>query len=504
MSIGTYILILVILLSLSGILGLGLHVLLAKGVSLLIVGKEKNRLDPDKLKSTFQKIMENRRQKWAFKTYLGAVITLIGASGFIPFHKAELFVANSKGIINFNLLVDNVPSWLLMIGLLFCTSSYFAYMYFSNKKYKTEILSSAAKLINEQFQFIPTQDWFKDKSELYLKDLGKTFDLNINFKYDFFEDAFASTCRDDRLAKCFQKEKVNLLKTFSYAKDRLENTLGNEATQHIDDNITIIANALSFNPVQNNTIETIEKAINNINLIFREAIRNKTIKYDNYNYSNIYSALADISTHIHNPWIQSIQGQTLIIYGEGGSGKTHLLAKIVQRRLEENLPTIFFLGRLISNTSIPMEQMLGTLDLKCKKETFYRALDEYGQKHGRVLLVVDGINEGIGLSLWKDHLLNFFNEIQPYPNIGLIVSVRTNGSNSWIKHFIQDEGYPSYKHQGFTLNTAGAVEYMFKSFSIPLPVWPILNQEFKNPLMLTLFCRSHQGNTTPPKHETRL
>ena len=57
---------------------------------------------------------------------------------------------------------------------------------------------------------------------------------------------------------------------------------------------------------------------------------------------------------------------------------------------------------------------------------------------------------------------------------------------------------------GFELNISGAVEYMFKSFSIPLPTWPILIQEFRNPLMLTLFCRSHQGVTTPPKHETRL
>lgn len=504
MSIRIYILVLVILVIIGFIIGYLLDFLLAKGVFRLIIWKEKDRLDPDKLKPTFQKIMENRRQKWAFKTYLGALITLFGAGGIIPFHKAELLVDNGKRMINFQLLVDNVPSWLLMIGLILCTIAYFTYMYFSNKKYKTEILSSAAKVINEQFLFIPTQDWFKDKSELHLKNLGKTFDLNINFKYDFFEDAFASTCRDGRLARCFQKEKMDLLKTFGYTKSHFENKLGDDTTQRIEDNIKTIAEGISFKTIQNNTIQIIEKAINNINYIFLNAIRSKIIKYTDYDYSRIHSALEDIRIHIHKPWIQSINGQSLIVYGEGGMGKTHLLAKIVQRRLEEHLPTIFFLGRIITDTGIPMEQILNTLDLKCKKETFFHALNEYGKKHGRVVLVVDGINEGVGLSFWKNHLLNFINELQSYQNIGLIISVRTHENNGWIDNFIREENIPSFNQQGFELNVSGAVEYMFKSFSIPLPTWPIRIQEFRNPLMLTLFCRSHQGETTPPKHETRL
>lgn len=480
-----------------------LDYLLAKGAYRLIIGKARDRLDVAKLKLTIHKIMKSRRQKMAFKAYLSSVVAIIGAGGVLPFHDAELFVANEKGIINFRLLVDNAPSWFLLIGLLLVTAAYFTYICCTIRKDKDTILYSAAKVINEQFQFIPTQDWFKDKSELNIRNLGKTFDLNINFTYDFFEDAFASTCRDNRLAKCFQEETMQLLSAHRYEREGFEKKFEKETAQGLNENIINIADALSFNTPCNNAIQTIEQAINNINLIFREAIK-KNIDYNSDPYSNINSALEKISNHLHNPWIQSIKSQTLIVYGEGGTGKSHLLAKIVQRRLEENLPTIFFLGRLITNTSIPMEQILDALDLKCKKETFYRALDEYGQKHGRVLLVLDGINEGIGLSLWKDHLLNFLNEIQPYQNISLIISVRTSGYNGWIKHFIKKEGFPSYKHQGFALNVSSAVEYMFKSFSIPLPAWPILSQEFRNPLMLTLFCRSHQGRTTPPKHETRL
>ena len=98
---------------------------------------------------------------------------------------------------------------------------------------------------------------------------------------------------------------------------------------------------------------------------------------------------------------------------------------------------------MITDTNTPMEQILNALDVRCKKQSFFEALDKYGKQHGRVLIVVDGINEGVGLSLWKDHLLNFLNEIQSYKNIGMIVSVRTSGGDNWIDRFIKTEGLPS-------------------------------------------------------------
>lgn len=505
MSIGIYIVIVTTILLIGWLLVFLFDYLLARGAFRMIVGKAKEHLDVDKLKYLFQKYMENRRQKWAFKTYMGVVTLIIGSGGVIPLIRADLFAANEKGVIDLKLWIDNsVPTALLITALLLATLAYFLYLYFSIHKYKHDILSSAAKVINREFEFVPTQDWFKEKSELGIMNLGRKFDLTINFKYELFEDAFASTCRDEKVARLFVEERTKLLSDFGRARQSYKDKVDDAALNEADAAVLRIVDSLSLKHFDAQCLETVSHAIDKVEGIFRQAIIAKKINYDDYDYSNIQSDLGRIRVHVENDWIQSIKGQSLIVYGKGGYGKTHLLAKLVQRRLEEKLPTIFFLGRVITNANIPMDQILSALDVRCKKQTFFEALDKYGGQHGRVLIVVDGINEGVGLSLWENHLLNFLNEIQPYKNIGMIVSVRTTGGDSWIDRFIRDEGFPSYKHLGFERNVSGAVEYMFKSFSVPLPVWPIMNNEFKNPMLLTLFCRAHQGDKTPPKQETRL
>lgn len=506
MSIVLYIAIVVGVLLIGWLMVYIFDYLLARGTFKLIVGKAKEHLDADKLKELFQKYMENRRHKWAFKLYMGVVTLIIGGGGVIPFIRANLFVTNKNGSVDLQLWIDNsVPTALLITALLLATLAYFAFLYFTNLKYKKDILSSAAQVINREFEFLPTQDWFKEKSELSIRNLGRKFDLSINFKYELFEDAFASTCRDERVAQLFVAERSKLLTDFTRAKESFKEKLDAGVLEKAEMGVRQIVDSLSLKYFDAQCLETTAHAIDEVEGILRQAIIDKKVKYDDYNYSNIQSDLGTIKVHIENDWIQSMKGQSLIVYGKGGYGKTHLLAKIVQRRLEEQLPTIFFLGRVITDTNIPMDQILNSLDVRCKKETFFKALDKYGKEHGRVLMIVDGINEGmVGLSLWEHHLLNFLNEIQQYKNIGMIVSVRTTGGDSWIDRFIREEGFPSYRHNGFEKNVSGAVEYMFKSFSVPLPVWPIMNNEFKNPMLLTLFCRAHQGDKTPPKQEMRV
>lgn len=505
MGIGIYILIVLAIIIIGWLLVFLFDYKLAVWAFRLIICKAKENLDADKLEEMFQKYLGNRRQKWAFKTYMGVVTLTIGGGGIIPFIKADVFATNGTGLIDLQLLVDNsMPTSLLITALIASTVGYFLFLYFSNHKYKSDILSFAANVINREFEFVPTQDWFRDKSELGIKNLGRKFDLSINFRYELFEDAFASTCRNEKVAQLFVEERSKLLSDFVRAKEIYKNKLGAEELEVAETAIRQIVDSLSLKNFDAQCLETIVQAIDKVESIFQLAIIDKRVNYNDYDYTNIQSDLGKIRAHIENDWIQSIKGQSMIVYGKGGYGKTHLLAKIVQRRLEEKLPTIFFLGRMITDTNIPMDQILNTLDVRCKKQTFFQALDKYGKQHGRVLMVVDGINEGVGLSLWENHLLNFLNEIQPYPNIGMIVSVRTTGGDSWIDRFIRDEGFPSYQHCGFEKNVSGAVEYMFKSFSVPLPVWPIMNNEFKNPMLLTLFCQSHQGDKNPPKHESGL
>lgn len=60
----------------------------------------------------------------------------------------------------------------------------------------------------------------------------------------------------------------------------------------------------------------------------------------------------------------------MILSGEAGIGKSHLLADIAVKRKERNQFTILLLGQQFSTTEDPWSQIFKLLQLDCKKETF--------------------------------------------------------------------------------------------------------------------------------------
>lgn len=100
MGIGIYILIVLAIIIIGWLLVFLFDYKLAVWAFRLIIGKAKENLDADKLEEMFQKYLGNRRQKWAFKTYMGVVTLTIGGGGIIPFIKADVFATNGTGLID--------------------------------------------------------------------------------------------------------------------------------------------------------------------------------------------------------------------------------------------------------------------------------------------------------------------------------------------------------------------------------------------------------------------
>ena len=480
-----------------------LDIALIKGVINRVKGDI--QLDKEELTDAVKRFLENRSLNTAHKYYLGAVSCIAGGNAIFSFARGVLKVEQGENKYTLDLLYDNgLPIWGVLIIIFLITIGYIYFLYTRGKRYKADLFSNAAAIINTELGFVPNQDWFRKKTEKAIQDLGNAIDLSINFTYEYFDDAIASTCRDYRITKVFADDVKELYSGFSRERESLIRSIGEEHVLSIEDIITEIRALLSKTLYDGAEPQKVIDDIDEIDKILLDIIRAGKLSYNDYTYTRIHSALGKVKERAENPWIQSIASSTFIINGQGGCGKTHLLAKLSCSRIEKNLPTIFFLGKLITDTENPLSQILKILDVNCKKETFLKALEEYGKKHGRVLVVIDGINEGKGLSIWKPHLLSFINEFKPYKNISLILSVRTNSDHNWFSKFIKDQQFPSYRHTGFEQNTTGAVEYMFRSFNVPLPSWPLFQREFTNPLLLTLFCRTHSGEITPPRFEGKL
>ena len=122
-----------------------------------------------------------------------------------------------------------------------------------------------------------------------------------------------------------------------------------------------------------------------------------------------------------------INADLLIVTGEAGTGKTHLLCDVAENRIKQKLPTVILMGQRFLTTEDPWKQVLDQLDLSSSSaDVFVGALEAAAQTaNSRALLIIDAINEGEGESIWKVHLAAFLARLRRSPWIGVVLSVRT-------------------------------------------------------------------------------
>jgi hypothetical protein len=180
----------------------------------------------------------------------------------------------------------------------------------------------------------------------------------------------------------------------------------------------------------------------------------------------------------------------LLLVGEAGMGKSHLLAATVQNYRRQDLVSVLILGQHLTTMDDPWTQIIRLLHIACDRDTFLGVLNTYGEtQRVRVLLCIDAINEGQGRRVWEDHLAAFLTIIARYPWIGLVLSIQS----SYEKLIVPDPikqwfDLSRVEHTGFRSVEYEAAKRFFAHYAIQLPSIPLLHPEFSNPLFLRLFC----------------
>lgn len=178
----------------------------------------------------------------------------------------------------------------------------------------------------------------------------------------------------------------------------------------------------------------------------------------------------------------------VLVDGEAGVGKSHLLADVVEGRGKDKRYSLFFLGQHFNAQEDPWTQIFKQLKFKGSDEEFLQALEAKAESTGqRIIIFIDALNEGGGKELWNNHIVSFVNQIKAHPWLGLVMSVRT----TYTRAIFGDEQPKSIlrlTHRGFENRSFDAIKLFFKNSNITLPSVPLLLPEFKNPLFLKLFC----------------
>jgi hypothetical protein len=146
--------------------------------------------------------------------------------------------------------------------------------------------------------------------------------------------------------------------------------------------------------------------------------------------------------------LQAMATNRLLMLGRWGTGKTHSLCDVAERRMSSRLPTLLCLGQQLPVGVEPLEGICRITGLATTPERLLRGLQRMGeQRNCRALLIVDAINEG-DRTTWKHALPALGRQLDRYPNVGLVLSCR-EPFNQQIFGRRAAQQFVTMYHQGF-------------------------------------------------------
>lgn len=208
--------------------------------------------------------------------------------------------------------------------------------------------------------------------------------------------------------------------------------------------------------------------------------------YWRYSIRKAYEALRELARLLHSVSFRADASRVLLVTGEAGTGKSHLLAAEANRAITEGRPALLFLGQQFAQGN-PWDQCERSLGLPgWPRDELFGALEAAGEAHGtRTLILIDAVNEGAGANLWRNHLAGFIENLAPYSHIAVVVACRTEYVPFAIPKPVLD-AYPNVELRGFATfeeQEAAAVQYLDRR-GIVRPAGPLLAPEFSHPLFL--------------------
>ncbi|MEQ6378442.1 hypothetical protein RZN25_16645 [Bacillaceae bacterium S4-13-56] len=348
-----------------------------------------------------------------------------------------------------------------------------------------------------------TSDRFKGIIDAALADLGPRYtpELNIALQMSSFFDYLI---HNERPLKIFQKYRLDLKRgsedilalcnrTKSFTDISKEHT---ELSQSLDEihEILKITSYFEMKDVQLSDLimhlKTLEDVVSSMWGKIEDNLKETEFRNSQYERTlNQMFILLDEGKNIFSRHIELINYPFMILHGEPGIGKSHLLADVCLKHAQNGIPSVLLLGDQFSKSTDPREIIKQKLQYSGSFTSLLQLLDSIGQIHKqRILIAIDALNEGEGTEIWLKYLAGLETELSNYSWIALAVSVRTD----YIEDIIPvkcREKMILIEHQGFDEAYDFACEHFFEHYGLDIRV-PTFNNEFNNPLFLKLFCES--------------
>lgn len=224
---------------------------------------------------------------------------------------------------------------------------------------------------------------------------------------------------------------------------------------------------------------------------------NKPKQSSDYKLSNLEHQLREASSAcyslrslLRDRYISKQHESSILLNGKAGTGKSHLLGSVAQEAICEGRTAVLILGQHLGGENVwgQITRRLGLGDLN--PDVFLQALSAAAEAtKRRGLILIDAVNEGGGLALWRNELAEFIARIEKHKNLVLVFSCRYEYTSYIIPPKLSNK-IPSFMVQGFRTpeeQKRAARVYLGKR-GISQPNTPWLAEEFTNPLFLRSAC----------------
>jgi hypothetical protein len=374
---------------------------------------------------------------------------------------------------------------------------------------KVDLISSTVHTFHLETTFQPDQNWFHEQCKSSIDDLGKRYSPELNLKLEVTE-IFEGIGRTEHFRrKATRQIDQFLIKGKKVLKDQPEVKDSIEGLEKVFDKLHNLFQNTDFSGTAPIPINDFEELLNNsqsyVQAIYtfyiaeerkeQEEKKNDYFYYHKYgselrNVTEFWHELFTFQKFIRSSLFKLANNPFLLLDGEAGIGKSHLIGDIVSRRIKNEYESIFLLGQHFVTEEDPWTQIFKRLQINSRSSDFLRKLNKRAKESGkRIVLFIDAINEGKGNYFWNEFVVSFINEIKKYEWLGLVFTIRSS-----YKRVIFPEDEKSrldiveHCHFGFRNVEYEASKLFFENYGIELPNVPLLHPEFQNPLFLKLFC----------------
>lgn len=346
-----------------------------------------------------------------------------------------------------------------------------------------------------------SENKIKENLERNIKNLNDRYKPNANVDLDL-NHYFYAAAHEEKFV-CSIREKLINLDSLIMKTSREDDNV-----HKMSKDLVIAINDFKHIAMNNKNLriekDYLKKFINKI-----EDTKNKYLKYLNdlekeknsqKNYVikdyllSSYNMMEDLQNLFQGDFGNLLQNPYLIIHGEGGIGKSHLFARNADYFSDNGHEVLLLLGQHFNTNEHPFIQIFKELDFLGKKETFLNELNQRSEKkQKKFIFMIDALNEGNGKNFWKDYLIDFLNLFKNYSNIFVAMSVRSNFVKSILPDDIENK-FPVTKihHNGFLGSSLEDLKPLFEFYNINPLLFPTLNSEAQNPLLLHIYCEVYK------------